>query len=417
MVEQARQAGAALLVTSGAAITGLGALPAGFRPSPEIDCSGEVRAVAQHTAGLVAVVGVGVPGSAQSPSFVVIANGRLLDPAPGVFEVEGRRVRVTDAASIEDAGRVGPSPGLTSDLVVAVAADPYRPGVHASRELAIGRLAHRLRAAVVVANTVGAAAGHAYDGASFIVDREGGVAQRLPAWHSVLALARFDRDPRRVRGEHLEGDAYHVYAALQRLLSTDVERGRYQGALIGFDAAPESLVCLAAALDVLGAARVAVAFDVRRQSTARLSAWLQAFRAMGVHCDALDVAPVATALANAARSARGARAAARGGRRHGSSRGAGQAARRGTAIAWQAAVQAAAEATNLLPIVAGRGAEGTAAGAPAAAWAAGLLQTLAPADVRAVAEFRLGLGGLPPLRLFGAGTGRQAAVVAARHVR
>src|SRR5262249_2345405 len=95
------------------------------------------------------------------------------------------------------------------------------------------------------------------DGASFVVDGKGEIAQQLPAWHETFALAEFDgARPKAVRGSLDERLEPNVYAALTMGVRDYVEKNRFPGVLLGLSGGIDSALTLAIAVDALGRDRV-----------------------------------------------------------------------------------------------------------------------------------------------------------------
>ncbi|MEO8564761.1 MAG: NAD+ synthase, partial [Betaproteobacteria bacterium] len=111
--------------------------------------------------------------------------------------------------------------------------------------------------AVVYVNRMGGQDELVFDGASFIVDAGGKVAQQLPAWQETIALAEFDGAvPKAVRGDLDTRLESHVYAALTMGVRDYVEKNRFPGVLLGLSGGIDSALTLAVAVDALGRERV-----------------------------------------------------------------------------------------------------------------------------------------------------------------
>ena len=106
-------------------------------------------------------------------------------------------------------------------------------------------------------NRVGGQDELVFDGASFIVDGGGELAQQLPAWHEAVALAQFDGAvPKRVRGSLDDRLEPNVYAALTMGVRDYVQKNRFPGVLVGLSGGIDSALTLAVAVDALGRERV-----------------------------------------------------------------------------------------------------------------------------------------------------------------
>ena len=138
------------------------------------------------------------------PNYTVFDEERYFTPgdAPCVFEVDGVRCGVVicediwfpaPAAQAKDAGAQVLWSQRFAVPHAAAGASP-RTDRCAFSETGL---------AIVYVNRVGGQDELVFDGASFVVDAQGGLAQQLPAWHETLAIADFDGAtsacPRRAR--------------------------------------------------------------------------------------------------------------------------------------------------------------------------------------------------------------------------
>src|SRR4030095_6144905 len=137
-----------------------------------------------------------------------------------------------------------------------------------------------------------------FDGASFIVDATGALAQQLPAWRETVALAEFDgATPKKVRGSLDARLEPHVYHALAMGVRDYVDKNRFPGVLIGLSGGIDSALTLAVAVDALGCARVRA---LMRPSQYNASISLDDARAMaaivGVRYDEISIESVFSAF-------------------------------------------------------------------------------------------------------------------------
>src|SRR6185503_4832677 len=114
-----------------------------------------------------------------------------------------------------------------------------------------------------------------YDGGSLLVNGDGSVAARAPAFVDALLWAEFDPATRTLQAEGWPepDDACSeavLYAALVRGIRDYIDKNGFPGVLLGLSGGIDSALTLALAVDALGADRVT---GVRRPSqyTADLS--------------------------------------------------------------------------------------------------------------------------------------------------
>src|SRR4030095_2691251 len=110
---------------------------------------------------------------------------------------------------------------------------------------------------IVYVNRVGGQDELGFDGASFVVDGGGAIAQQLPAWNETSALGRFDGAvPKHVRGRLDERLEPHVYHALVMGVRDYVDKNRFPGVLIGLSGGIDSGLTLAVPVAALRRDRV-----------------------------------------------------------------------------------------------------------------------------------------------------------------
>src|SRR5213593_1239400 len=153
----------------------------------------------------------------QLPNYTVFDEERYFEPdtQPCVFEVAGVRVGVVICEDIwfPEPARAARSAG--AQLIVVPNGSPYHTRQHALRREIVAARVGESGLPIVYVNRVGGQDELVFDGASFIVDSQGRLAQQLPAWHETVALAEFSgATPKAVRGSLDERLEPHVYAAL-----------------------------------------------------------------------------------------------------------------------------------------------------------------------------------------------------------
>jgi len=153
----------------------------------------------------------------------------------------------------------------------------------------------------VYVNRVGGQDELVFDGASFIMDADGVIAQQLPAWHETLAVADFDgAGPRHVRGALGHALEPHVYQALVMGVRDYVEKNHFPGVLLGLSGGVDSALTLAVAVDALGAARVrAVMMPSQYSAAISLEDAREMAAILGVRYDEIAIRPMFDAFLGA----------------------------------------------------------------------------------------------------------------------
>ncbi len=195
----------------------------------------------------------------ELPNYTVFDEQRYFVPGtePCVFELEGLRVGV---AVCEDIWFPEPARRLReagAQLIIVPNGSPYHTQQQAMRREVVVARARETGLPVVYVNRVGGQDELVFDGASFVVDAEGRIAQQLPAWYETVALAEFEGStPKAVRGDLDTRLESNVYAALTMGVHDYVVKNRFPGVLLGLSGGVDSALTLAVAVDALGRDRV-----------------------------------------------------------------------------------------------------------------------------------------------------------------
>ncbi|MGH8712447.1 MAG: NAD+ synthase [Casimicrobiaceae bacterium] len=280
-VAAGKRAGADLVVTPELSLCGYPPEDLLLRPAFLEACASELARLATQVAGPVVLVGfpeigsggmrhnavailrdgkvAGICRKRTLPNYTVFDEQRYFTPGtePCVFELAGVRVGVLICEDIwfPKPARLVRAAG--AQLIVVPNGSPYHTRQQAMRREVVVARSVETKSPVVYVNRVGGQDELVFDGASFVVDADGDVAQQLPAWQETVALAEFDgASPKAVRG-HLDARLEpNVYAALTMGVRDYVEKNRFPGVLLGLSGGVDSALTMAVAVDALGRDRV-----------------------------------------------------------------------------------------------------------------------------------------------------------------
>jgi NAD+ synthase (glutamine-hydrolysing) len=280
-VDAAKRGGADLVVTPELSLSGYPPEDLLLRPAFLQACASELARLAPRIAGPTVVVGYPEMGSGglrhnaaavirdgriiagyrkhTLPNYTVFDEQRYFTPGtePCVFDVAGVRVGVVICEDIWFPEPARRSRAKGAELIVVPNGSPYHTRQQALRREVVTARAVETGCPVVYVNRVGGQDELVFDGASFVVNAGGKVAQQLPAWQETIALAEFDgARPKAVRGELDTRLEAHVYAALTMGVRDYVEKNRFPGVLLGLSGGIDSALTLAVAVDALGRERV-----------------------------------------------------------------------------------------------------------------------------------------------------------------
>jgi NAD+ synthetase len=277
---EAERAGARLVVTPELSLCGYPPEDLLLRPAFLDACARELAALAAEVRHSVVLVGFPeVDAGTCYNALAVLRGGRVAAtyrkqqlPNYTVFDEEryfvaGRDPCIVDVDGVpigliicEDCWFPGPSRQAQeagARMLVVANGSPYHTRQQALRREQVGARARETGLPVVYVNRVGGQDELVFDGASFVADASGNVAQQLPAWHETLALATFENGtPKPVRSSLDAELEPHVYAALVMGVRDYVGKNRFPGVLLGLSGGVDSALTLAVAVDALGRDRV-----------------------------------------------------------------------------------------------------------------------------------------------------------------
>ena len=279
-VAEARRGGAQLLVTPELSLCGYPPEDLLLRPAFLSACASELSRLAAGVEGITVVVGFPelAPNARYNaaavlrdgnvaavyrkrclPNYTVFDEQRYFSAGgdPCIVEVGGVRVGIIICEDVWCAGPSAAARDAGAQMIVVPNGSPYHTRQQGLRREVVVARALETGLAIVYANRTGGQDELVFDGASFIVDGAGAVAQQLPAWHETVAFAEFDGAvPRHVRGALDERLEAHVYDALIMGVHDYVEKNGFPGVLLGLSGGIDSALTLAVAVDALGRERV-----------------------------------------------------------------------------------------------------------------------------------------------------------------
>jgi NAD+ synthase (glutamine-hydrolysing) len=283
LMREARAGDADLLACPELALSGYPPEDLLLRPSFLAACQSEMDRLAAESDGLAALVGFPHSEGVVYNAAALLHEGRIAQvahkcvlPNYGVFDDKrwfepGHAVTVTTLKGVrvgllicEDAWQSEPMAAAAragAEVVVVVNASPFDTAKQAQREALLAARAKETGCAIAYLNMVGGQDDVVYDGASLLVNGDGSVAARAPAFADALLWAEFDSVSHRwtARGWPAAGDALPeaaLYAALVRGVRDYVAKNGFEGVLLGLSGGIDSALTLAIAVDALGPGKV-----------------------------------------------------------------------------------------------------------------------------------------------------------------
>ncbi len=325
LIGQARAGGAALVAFPEMALSGYPPDDLLLRPSFVSACAEELAGLATAAQEITSVVGhphrvAGALYNAASvlhggrveataykqalPNYGVFDDKRYFRPGDrsATFLVEGVRVGLLICEDVWQVEPARQAAAAGAQLLLVVNASPWDTVKQAEREAVLVARARETGCAIAYVNLVGGQDEVVYDGASLLVDADGVVVARAPAFADALLWAEFDPDTRRFRARHWPQAAdtsaeATLYAALVRGTRDYVDKNAAAGVLLGLSGGIDSALTLALAVDALGSGRVsAVMLPSRYTSELSLRGAREQAEALGVDYRIIDIEPTVQAL-------------------------------------------------------------------------------------------------------------------------
>ncbi len=279
-VARAREAGADLLLTPELALAGYPPEDLLLRPDFYRACAHQVERIAAASRGLCVVLGhPAESGLGRFNAASVIVDGRVVASyyknrlpnyevfdeeryfeagvAPCVFEVEGVRFGVNICADVWASEPAEAALAAGAEVLLSLNASPYHMNKQRRRYEVLRDRVRETGLPVLYCNMVGGQDELVFDGGSFALDGDGGVAYQSATFEERVDILRLEGgrwvSDIRVEPRTLEAE---VYEALKTGVRDYLGKNRFPSAIIGLSGGIDSALTLAVAVDALGADRV-----------------------------------------------------------------------------------------------------------------------------------------------------------------
>ena len=237
------------------------------------------------------------------PNYTVFDEQRYFMPgaAPCVFEVDGVRFGLVICEDIWFPEPAAQARAAGAQVLLVANGSPFHTRQQSLRREQTAARASETGLPVVYDNRVGGQDELVFDGASFVLDADGTLAQQLPAWHETVAIVAFDgAQPKPVRGVLDPRLEAHVYDALVLGVRDYVQKNRFPGVLLGLSGGVDSALTLAVAFDALGRDQVrALMLPSPYNAAISLDDAREMAGILGVRYDEIPIEPVFAAFSEA----------------------------------------------------------------------------------------------------------------------
>lgn len=283
--QRAADAGAALLVTPELAMSGYPPEDLLFRPGFQARIDEALQSLHEEPGAIDLLVGhperagqwrynsaswisagrtLACARKQRLPNYTVFDEKRYFAESVGATVVERQGVRL-GVLICEDAWFAEPAAAACragAQVLIVLNASPYHQGKSADREAVLAARARENGVPLLYCNLVGGQDDLVFDGQSLLINADGSLQARAPAFSEHLLLVDVVRDggvrctaidwpaPRK---EPAEAEVYH---ALVRATGDYVRKNGFKHVLLGLSGGIDSALTLAIAVDALGAEQV-----------------------------------------------------------------------------------------------------------------------------------------------------------------
>ncbi|HEX4268273.1 MAG TPA: NAD+ synthase [Steroidobacteraceae bacterium] len=257
------------------------------------------RSTIYNSAALIADGAVAaIHRKAELPNYKVFDEKRYFHAGaqPTVVECKGFQVGLLVCEDIWEPESAQLARSDRAELLVVINASPYERNKQRERESVVRARVADVGLPIAYVNMVGGQDELVFDGNSFVMDAQGEVVMRAPAFTEGTYFIDFERQGRGlvvpVPGDvapELSDDA-SIYSALVLGVRDYVNKHGFPGVVMGLSGGVDSALTLAIAVDALGADRVhAVMMPSRYTSSMSLEDAVEQARLLGVRYSELSI--------------------------------------------------------------------------------------------------------------------------------
>ena len=201
---------------------------------------------------------------ARLPNYRVFDEKRYFTPGtdPTVVEIGGANVGVLVCEDVWEKEPANAARAAGAQMLAVINASPYEVNKQSQREISVVRERVReVRLPVAFLNLIGGQDELVFDGNSFVMNANGVVTTRVPAFEEGLFPIEFEFDQNVVQtlpGKivPLQSEEESVYSALVQGTRDYVDKHRFPGVVMGLSGGIDSALTLCIAVDALGKKRV-----------------------------------------------------------------------------------------------------------------------------------------------------------------
>lgn len=234
------------------------------------------------------------------PNYSVFDEKRYFEAGhePCVVEIKGIKIGLSICEDVWFLEPLQQAATAGAKLILNLNASPFHLNKHTERSKVIKSHIEKVKTPIVYVNQVGGQDELVFDGASFVMNAEGKITLRAPAFEEVVMLCEFEyKDgqliPLTQRNPPPMTELESAYKALVLGVHDYVNKNRFPGVIIGLSGGIDSALTLAIAVDALGADKVeALMMPSRYTSQQSLDDARKQAKNFGVEYHEISIEPI-----------------------------------------------------------------------------------------------------------------------------
>ena len=197
------------------------------------------------------------------PNYSVFDEKRYFtsDEQPTVFELKGKKIGINICEDIWHKSAAMKAKESGADLIIVINGSPYEKDGQSKRENIVKQRALQTDLPIVYLNMIGGQDELVFDGASFVMSKNGEIKYRATSFEESMDLFEFDLInnecvPIKSNISSKLSVAESVYKALVRGTKDYIEKHNFSGVVMGLSGGIDSALTLSIACDAIGSDKV-----------------------------------------------------------------------------------------------------------------------------------------------------------------
>lgn len=229
------------------------------------------------------------------PNYQVFDERRYFTAGttPCIFNLKGTPTALTICEDIWYPEPMRQAKAAGAQLMININASPYHVGKQQERELLVATRACEGTMPVIYVNPVGGQDELVFDGGSMVMDANGNLLARAPAFQETELRVTLADKPSSLSTHALLPATASIYQALVTGVRDYVNKNKFKGVVLGLSGGIDSALTLAIAVDALGAERVeAVMMPFRYTASISIEDAEEQARRLQVRLQNISIAPM-----------------------------------------------------------------------------------------------------------------------------